>query len=116
MACSRIPGVLRPDDLWAAARTPGPLGLNDQADPNHCTLLGDSPGVLGIQDYADPTLWTFTARGARIATMMRLADGTALAMPVQAGTPGPERAPWMKIAEEQARKFKGARKAKSRRH
>lgn len=109
MACSRIPGVLRHDDLWAAARTPGPLGLNDQADPNHCTLLGDSPGVLGIQDYADPTLWIFTARTPRTASMMRLADGTALAMPVQAGTPGPERAPWMKIAEEQARRFKGAK-------
>lgn len=37
------------------ARTCGPLGINDQADPNVSTLLGDTPGPLGVNDHADPS-------------------------------------------------------------
>lgn len=37
-------------------RTPGSLGVNDQADPNVTALLGDTPSSLGVLDWADPTL------------------------------------------------------------
>ena len=33
-----------------AARTPGSLGRNDQADPCVCSYLGDTPGSLGVND------------------------------------------------------------------
>ncbi|QWV92094.1 N-acetylmuramidase family protein [Geomonas oryzisoli] len=36
------------------SRTPGPLGINDQADPNLRTRLGITPGPLGMNDDADP--------------------------------------------------------------
>jgi len=29
------------------SRTPGPLGINDQGDPDALTLFGDTPGPLG---------------------------------------------------------------------
>jgi len=35
------------------ARTPGPLGLNDQADPNVFSELGKTPGPTGLHDYAE---------------------------------------------------------------
>jgi hypothetical protein len=38
------------------ARTPGPLGHQDAADPNTVAVLGDTPGSLGILDRADPNL------------------------------------------------------------
>ena len=38
------------------ARTPGPTGVNDHADPNVTTRLGDTPGPVGVKDHADPTL------------------------------------------------------------
>lgn len=38
------------------ARTPGPLGYLDQADPNSSALLGDTPGPLGLNDWADPNM------------------------------------------------------------
>lgn len=43
---------LQPLDL--PSRTPGPLGMNDQADPNIRTRLGITPGPLGRNDDADP--------------------------------------------------------------
>ncbi len=112
MATSRRPGCLNPDLIWAAARTQGPLGLNDQADPGLCTLLGDTPGPLGLNDHADPTLRRWAEAGNfGTASFVRLDDGTALAMPMQPqGTP-PAGAPWMAFAEAQARKFKGAKEA-----
>jgi flagellum-specific peptidoglycan hydrolase FlgJ len=33
------------------ARTPGPLGINDQGDPNVTSLLGNTPGPLGVNDH-----------------------------------------------------------------
>lgn len=55
MGGSRKPGSIGPPQ-WSPrpAMTPGPLGLNDQADPNVCTLAGDTPGPLGINDHAAP--------------------------------------------------------------
>jgi hypothetical protein len=38
----------------AAARTPGPLGVNDYADPNVRAYIGDTPGPVGLNDAADP--------------------------------------------------------------
>lgn len=35
------------------ARTPGPTGLNDQADPNVFSELGKTPGPTGYHDYAE---------------------------------------------------------------
>ncbi len=40
----------------APPRTPGPLGINDRADPNILSFLGDTPGPLGVNDYAYPGL------------------------------------------------------------
>ncbi|MEQ1622773.1 MAG: hypothetical protein ABL919_15310 [Methylococcales bacterium] len=59
MASSRIPGPLNHCNIWMPAYTPGPMGYNDQGDPNICTLLGDTPGPLGMMDYADPSLPRF---------------------------------------------------------
>lgn len=36
------------------ARSPGPLGINDQGDPSLTSVLGDTPGPLGINDHAAP--------------------------------------------------------------
>jgi len=35
------------------ARTPGPLGLNDQGDPALYSLPGTTPGTTGISDYGE---------------------------------------------------------------
>lgn len=56
MSNARLPGILRSVGRWIAARTPGPLGFRDQADPLMATLLGDSPGPLGFRDWGDPVL------------------------------------------------------------
>src|SRR5437588_5710957 len=42
------------DDILPA-RTPGPLGQNDAADPHVRAFQGDSPGSLGLNDHGDPT-------------------------------------------------------------
>lgn len=78
MACSRVPGPLNfmPGAVGFGARSPGPLGLFDQADPNWLTLLGDTPGVLGQLDGADP-MPPLSAFGC----MARLASGTAVKVP-----------------------------------
>ena len=44
------------------SRTPGSLGVNDQADPNVTSLWGDTPGIIGIRDWADPTMPQTTLR------------------------------------------------------
>jgi hypothetical protein len=51
---SRLPGSAGCDFFRLAARTPGPLGHKDAADPDAFHLLGDSPGSLGVYDCADP--------------------------------------------------------------
>lgn len=38
------------------ARSAGPLGFLDQADPNVVAFLGDTPGPLGMNDWGDPTI------------------------------------------------------------
>ncbi|EHR71637.1 hypothetical protein BurJ1DRAFT_2814 [Burkholderiales bacterium JOSHI_001] len=108
MSCSRRPGVLGSDGFWAGSRTPGTLGINDQADPNLCSLLGDTPGVLGRADGADPTLARLGAAAAG-ATAVRLDDGTVLALPTGVAANDQDLAPWMKFAEDQARQHKGAK-------
>jgi len=35
-------------------RTPGPLGLNDAADPNVRAFQGDTPGPVGLNDHGSP--------------------------------------------------------------
>jgi hypothetical protein len=50
--------------LYPSARTPGPLGLNDQADPNRTTMLGDTPGPLGVNDLADVSHYRSPNAGA----------------------------------------------------
>jgi hypothetical protein len=110
MSCSRTPGVLGAHDLFAPARTPGVLGLLDQGDPDLCTLAGDTPGVLGRADHADPSLSALSQSAMQSgAPLVRMADGTALAMPVQAAGAVQPRAPWMAIALAQASEFKGAK-------
>ncbi len=54
MANSTAPGTLGKDapDTLVPARTPGPLGVNDAADPNARAAPGDTPGALGINDAA----------------------------------------------------------------
>ncbi len=61
MAGSCKPGPLTPTIDHISARTPGPLGINDQADPNRTTLMGDTPGTLGICDWADQSLPKFSS-------------------------------------------------------
>jgi len=78
MASSRVPGPLNYCNIWIPARTPGPMGYNDQADPNVCTLLGDTPGPLGSMDYADPSLPRF---GETVNLQIgRTADGISLSL------------------------------------
>jgi hypothetical protein len=86
------------------------LGLNDQADPTICSLLGDTPGVLGHRDAADPTLPRFGMAGAGAAAV-RMTDGTVLALPLAANVTEGDPAPWMAFAEAQARQHKGAKEA-----
>jgi hypothetical protein len=54
MAGSRLAGPTQHDPslMCTPARTPGPLGVNDAADPDAFALKGDSPGSLGINDHA----------------------------------------------------------------
>lgn len=54
MAGSRIPGPTHYDPFsqTAPARTPGPLGRNDAADPTILAQSGDTFGPLGVNDYA----------------------------------------------------------------
>ena len=61
MANSLFPGPIRAfcnprSPFRYAARSPGPLGINDQGDPNCASLLGDTPGTLGLCDLGDPTM------------------------------------------------------------
>jgi hypothetical protein len=52
MAGSKAPGpsCTPAIPVCLAPRTPGPLGINDAAAPNSCSLQGDTPGPLGIND------------------------------------------------------------------
>jgi hypothetical protein len=109
MANSTTPGVLNYSgrEVCTPARTPGCLGLNDQGDPRVCTRLGDTPGCTGRGDGADASLaWWNPAETTQGA--VRASDGTPMALPVAAPPLVPvDPVPWMKIAEDEARKFKG---------
>ena len=64
------------------SRTPGPLGLLDQADPNVTSVLGDTPGSLGFRDWADPTVSkdAGVSGAAGMCAIRRASDGTALSL------------------------------------
>ena len=70
-----------PSDL-PPAKTPGLSGINDAADPNRTTKLGDTQGPLGVNDHADTTLPDANGRGQQAPA--KAADGT----PVSAGADG----------------------------
>lgn len=61
MANSRKPGPLQSPSGTSVipARTPGPMGMFDQGDPNVTTALGDTPGPLGHNDANDPSISIF---------------------------------------------------------
>lgn len=78
MSNSKLPYVLGTHPGWLSpARTPGPLGWMDQADPNFSTLLGDSPGVLGVWDWATPFPWGNGLHGC--SQLAQASDGAAVA-------------------------------------
>ncbi len=109
MPNSTAPGVLAYTGLETCtpARTPGCLGLNDQGDPRLCTRLGDTPNCTGVHDGADFSLaWWDPATPTQ--GPVRASDGTPMSLPVTAPASTPsDPVPWMKIAEDEARKFKG---------
>jgi putative chitinase len=81
MANSCIPGALGQGGHWIWPRTPGPLGFNDQGDPNLCTRLGDTPGSLGLFDWGDPSLPRLSgSHGLLGGLMCRAGDGTPLSL------------------------------------
>src|SRR6266481_3873776 len=68
MATSKHPGTIGQKHRRSVApsRTPGPLGINDAADPSALACFGDTPGPLGVHDstdrsvlacYAKESLW-----------------------------------------------------------
>jgi|ERR1051326_3644268 hypothetical protein len=56
MASSRKPRPENgsPHNSIPPAKTPGVIGLLDSADPNVIACFGDTPGPLGINDHAQP--------------------------------------------------------------
>ncbi|HWY23081.1 MAG TPA: hypothetical protein VNX26_17785 [Candidatus Acidoferrum sp.] len=82
MAGSRKPGPINPPSAGSQIppRTPGPLGVNDQADPNVTSLLGDTPGSLGIFDWADPTLPLYSSTVPYADLVCRSPDGFPLSV------------------------------------
>ena len=81
MATSRLPGPLRTSLGFCSipARTPGPLGIFDQADPDITSLLGDTPGPLGVNDWACRDL-PFAGSLWSTGSVCRADDGTPLAL------------------------------------
>ena len=110
MANSITPGVLSftGGELCTPARTPGTMGLNDQGDPRLCTRLGDTPGCTGVRDGADASLPWWNPAVSTTLGPVRASDGTPLALPAAAPALAPvDPVPWIKFAEDEARKFKG---------
>jgi len=110
MPNTTTPGVLGYNGLETCipARTPGCLGLNDQGDPRLCTRLGDTPNCTGVRDGADYSLPWWKPEQGPTQGPTRASDGTPMAMPVAAPPLAPvDPVPWVKIAEDEARKFKG---------
>jgi hypothetical protein len=59
MSDNKKPAPTSPNagQLICPARTPGPLGVNDQGDPSVLTRLGATPGPTGINDYGQQVCW-----------------------------------------------------------
>lgn len=77
MASSRKPGPKReiPASSIVPARTKGPLGIQDQADPIVIACFSDTPGPLGVGDYADPFFpRTTTSNGQPLVQQTRLGN------------------------------------------
>jgi hypothetical protein len=95
------------DSCRIPARTPGALGINDQADPNLTTLLGDTPGSLGVCDWADPNLRLYTPADPYADMMCRADDGTAISRgfdglkAAPAAAPSTTAADYISLAEAQ---------------
>jgi hypothetical protein len=66
--------------------------MNDQADPNVTTWLGDTPGSVGIWDWADPTLPLCTPADPYPERICRAHERVPLAMGFDA-RPAPEPRP-----------------------
>jgi hypothetical protein len=73
-------GHPRGSALYVPARTPGPLGYNDQGDPTRTTLLGDTAGPLGFHDHSDPSRRSFAGAGLRSEASLSTGDSVALAV------------------------------------
>jgi hypothetical protein len=58
------------------AQTPGPLGINDQGDPNARAWQGNTPGPAGIGDFEPPR---FLAPGSIRASLLNPASENDLA-------------------------------------
>jgi hypothetical protein len=60
MGRSRSPGPTSHQGYDGAlpAKTPGSLGISDQADPNVLALQGDTPGPTGVGDFEPPRILT----------------------------------------------------------
>lgn len=93
MAGSRLQCSLNPPmgECMIPARTCGPLGVLDQADPNVTTLLGDTPGSLGCNDYA--SIGLIPGASQRDPNFSTAPDGVALAPAVTPDTNIPARKP-----------------------
>ena len=81
MANSRIPRLLdfSGSMCLVPSRTLGPVGWNDQGDPNVTTQMGDTPGPLGNYDWADPTLHSMGGVGWMNGGICSDVEGTLLA-------------------------------------
>jgi hypothetical protein len=91
MAGSSKPGPLTPpiDSCRVPPRTPGPLGINDHADPNVTSLLGDTPSSVGLRDWADPTLSQLTSTDPYGDLMCKNSEGDAMAIGFDFKVPAP---------------------------
>ncbi len=92
MAGSCRPGPLNPPDSLVCsvpARTPGSLGVNDQADPNTTACMGDTPGPLGVCDWADPTLPMYTPADPYAELVCKADDGLPMSVGFDAKNSNP---------------------------
>jgi hypothetical protein len=82
MGTTRPPGPTTPSlgPYSIPPRTPGPLGINDQGDPNVTTLLGDTPGPTGWLDGGDPALPLFSIFERATYPVCRADDGAPLSI------------------------------------
>jgi hypothetical protein len=74
MAGTRKAGPTRHDRHAGVlpARTPGPLGTNDQADTYVLALQGDTPGPVGVGDFEPPRLLSAPVVGTGVASVARI--------------------------------------------